>query len=486
MEQGRISRREALAAGAGLAGFTFLPARVLGRGGAVAPSEKLNIAFVGIGRRGSYNLRELSNLQHNIVALCDVDWRKLEGQQYPLAYQMVEQYPKAKRYDDWRVMLQEEDKNIDAVVVASTNHTHASVSLAAMKHGKHVYCEKPLSHSVEEVRAMQAAEKKYKVTTQTGCQGHSSEDCRLIVEAIRAGAIGTVREVHIFQNVTAGGRRYEYASVPKLIAEKHDLPKELKWDLWIGPAPFRDFNPTYLPGAWRNWLDFGDGVMGDYCCHSFDPVFWALDLALPEKVESRPDKDYDYTTNQQVHPNSAAVRWDFPARGKHPSLAMVWHYGRESGDIPLPPGWKKEDFLPPAGGGIIFGSQGAIVYGPIYASLPLTASSGAYKPVTWGTPTKVRMFPPELERDYKRPPKTLPRPFNHWWDWAESAKAGKPAGAGFSYGGPMTETALVGNIAATQKGKILYYDAKAARFENNPEADKLLRVPYREGWELPS
>jgi len=480
------SRREMLGGAGAIAGFTFLPSRVLGRAGFLAPSEKLNVAFVGIGRRGSYDLREVANLQHNVVALCDVDWRKLEGQQYPLAVEMLEQFPKARRYDDWRIMLQEEAKNIDAVLVASADHTHAAISIAAMKMGKHVYTEKPLAHSVEEVRAMQAAEKKYKVTTQTGCQGHSSEDCRLIVEWIRDGAIGTVREAHIFLSLNPPARRSSYADVLKTLAEKHEVPEEVKWDLWLGPAPYRDYNPAYLLGRWRSWVDFGEGPLGDYCCHYFDPIFWALDLGLPEKIEARPDRDYDWSTNKQVYPHSAAIRWDFPARGRQPSVAIVWHYGPDSGDIPMPPGWDPKEKLPAAGGGIIFGSQGAIVFGPIYASLPLTASTGEYKPVTWGTPTKIRMFPPELERDYKQPPKTLPRPFNHWWDWLESAKARKPAGAGFSYGGLMTETALLGNIACTQKGKILYYDPKAGRFENNPEANQLLRVSYRKGWELPA
>jgi predicted dehydrogenase len=480
-----MSRREMMAKSAGVAGFTFLPASVLGLGGAVPPSEKLNIAFVGIGRRGSYNLRELDNLGHNVSVLCDVDWQHYEGQQHPMAFQIVEQYPKARRYDDWRVMLEKEDKNIDAVVVATANHTHASIAIAAMKMRKHVYVEKPLAHSVEEVRAMQAAAKKYGVTTQTGCQGHSSEDCRLIVERVRAGIIGTVKEVHIFQNVTAGGRMYDYEKEPKIVTEKH-VPPDLKWDLWLGPAPYRGFNTEYIPGAWRSWFDFGDGVIGDYCCHSFDPVFWSLGLGLPTKIETRTEPSYNYdAVDRQIFPNSSDVRWDFPARGKTSELAMVWHYGRNAGDIPLPMGWDPKEILPPAGGGIIFGSQGAIVFGPIYASLPLTASSGNYKPVTWGTPYPVKIFPKELEAEYSKVEKTLPRPFNHWADFAESAKANKQAGAPFSYGGPMTETALLGNIGISQPGKIMYYDPEKMCFENNPEADKKLRVSYREGWELP-
>jgi predicted dehydrogenase len=480
-----LSRRDLLS-GAAAAGFTFLPSRVLGRGGAVPPSDKLNVAFVGIGTRGSFDLREMANLQHNVVALCDVDWRPLEGREYPTAIEIVANYPKAKRYDDWRVMLQEQDKNIDAVVVATANHSHAVVAINAMKMGKHVYCEKPLAHSVEEVRAMIAAEKKYKVTTQTGCQGHSSEDCRMLVEWIKDGAIGDVREVHIFQNLK-GGKKFDYAEVPKLVAEQHPVPDEVKWDLWLGPAPVRNFNPAYIPGTWRSWRDFGDGVIGDYCCHSFDPVFWALDLTLPERIESRPDAPFNAGTNSQTWPNSGIVRWDFPARGKMPPVAVIWHYGVDSGHIPLPKGWKAKDVLPPAGGGIFFGSQGAIVFGPVYASLPLSASTGEYKPVTWGTPTKIRMFPEELEKSYKVKNKlNLARPVNHWWDWAESAKAGKPAGAPFSYGGLLSETSALGNIGFTQPGRILNYDSKAGLFLNNDEANKLLKVSYRQGFTLPA
>jgi predicted dehydrogenase len=479
-----VSRREVLA-GAAVAGFTFLPSRVLGRAGFAAPSEKLNVAFVGIGTRGSFDLREMANLQHNVVALCDVDWRPLEGREYPTAIEISADYPKAKRYDDWRKMLEEQDKSIDAVVVASTNHTHAVVSLTAMKMGKHVYCEKPLAHSVEEIRAMIAAEKKYKVTTQTGCQGHSSEDCRMVVEWIKDGAIGDVREVHIFQNLK-GGKRFDYAELPKIVAEQHPVPEEVKWDLWIGPAPFRNFNPAYTPGTWRSWRDFGDGIIGDYCCHSFDPVFWALDLTLPERIESRPDAPFDPASNNQTWPNSGIVRWDFPARGAKPPVAVIWHYGLDYGHVPLPKGWAARDVLPPAGGGIFFGSQGAIVFGPIYASLPLAASKGDYKPVTWGTPTKIRMFPEELEKSYKvKKPLNLPRPFNHWWDWAESAKAGKPAGAPFSYGGLLSETSSLGNIGFLQPGKVLTYDSKAGLFLNNDEANKALKVSYRQGFTLP-
>ena len=498
----QLSRREMIAASAGAAAFTFLPSRVLGRGGATPPSEKLNIAFVGIGTRGSFNLRELNNLGHNIVAICDVDWRKSEPRpNRPRAWEMAETFSRARKYDDWRIMLQEQDKHIDAVVVSTPDHHHAVVSLAAMKMGKHVYCEKPMVHTVGEVRAMEAAGKKYQVTTQTGCQGHSSEDCRNLVEWVKDGAIGDVRDVHIFANNSAGtayaklhagngATEPRYADTLKRLSGQQPVPEGLWWDLWLGPAAFRPYNPLYL--GWRNFVDFGGGAVGNWCCHYFDPVVWSLDLGLPEKVEANTDAAFDWASNRQIYPNSAEVRWDFPARGKKPPVAVTWHYGPDGGTIPLPKYWK-DDYWPRFvstgelannGGGIIIGSQGAFVFGAISVSQPLSASTGQYKPVVWTPPETVRLIPDELDRSYKRPPKTLPRPYSHWADWVESAKAGKPAGAPFSYGGLLTELGLLANVAYRQKGQTLYYDGKAGRFTNSGEANSGLERIYREGFRL--
>jgi len=490
-----ITRREMLASATGAAGFTFLPARVLGRG-ATPPSEKLNVAVIGIGCRGEISVSELNNCQQNLVALCDVDWRPLEGYTHPRACEVIQRFPKAKRYDDWRIMLQEQDKNIDAVVVAAPDHVHAFASLTAMKMGKHVYCEKPLAHSIYEVRALMAAEKKYKVATQVGNQGHSSEDCCQIVEWIRDGAIGDVKEAHLFlrtgilgieppANVRSYTRILQYGDIPKVIAEDHAVPKDLNWDLWLGPAPFRPFNPVYLPNNWRRWRDFGTGTLGDYNCHYMDPVLWALDLGMPEKVEANPEAGYDPATNTQTFASAAEVRWDFPARGKKPPVAVTWHYGGNSGSIPLPMGWKEGDQLPKEGGGVFYGTKGSIVFGPIYASQPRSAAAGQYKPVAWGTPAKLRLYPEELDKSYKRPDPTLPRPFSHWMDWVEAAKAGKQGGSHFGYGGLLSQIAILGNIACLNKGKTLYFDAKKGEFKNNPQANRLFRRKYREGWTLP-
>ena len=511
----QISRRELIAAGTGVAGFTFLPARVLGRGGATPPSEKLNLAFVGIGARGSFNLRELDHLNQNIVALCDVDWRAREttgrGGRAGRAGQDVlrlgeaerlspilltsKYYPQAKKYDDYRRMLEEQDKNIDGVVVATPDHLHAPVALAAMKMNKHVYVEKNMCRTIEEGRRMMAFAKKYKVTTQTGNQGHASEDIRLIVEWFRDGLIGDVKLVHFFRGGTAssptptgsGELRVTYENVPKIVAEDHPVPENLLWDLWLGPAKFRGYNPAYLPGRWRAWLDFGTGNPGDYLNHILDPVFWALDLGYPNRVESDPEEGYDWATNKELYPWNGSMRWEFPARGKMPPVEVYYHYGNHKATIPRPPGWREGTDQLYNTGGIMYGSKGAIVFGSIHASLPMTASTGGYKPVPWGTPDKVLIFPPELDKEYKRPAPTLPRVFNHWADWVESAKAGKPAGSPFSYGGVMSEIALIGNAANAERGKILEFDGKAGRFKNSNEANEMVvKRSYREGWALPA
>ncbi|MGA2726000.1 MAG: Gfo/Idh/MocA family oxidoreductase [Bryobacteraceae bacterium] len=503
----QITRRELIAASTGVAGFTFLPARVLGRGGAIPPSEKLNLAFVGIGARGTLDLRELAHLDQNVVALCDVDWRPRDtagrggragkAGAMPQAYSQVQllgQYPQAKKYDDWRRMLQEEQKNIDGVVVATPDHHHAPVSLTAMKMAKHVYVEKPMCHSIEEARIMMAFEKKYKVTTQTGNQGHSSEDCRNVVEWVRDGAIGDVKLVHLFRRQFAGGGAapgglaVTYENVPKLLAEDHPVPENLLWDLWLGPAKFRPFNPVYVPGRWRAWLDFGTGNPGDYLIHIFDPVAWALELGYPNRVEADPEPGYDWATNKQLHPWSGQMRWDFPARGKKPPVTVYYHYGEFNETIPRPPGWKEGEDKFNSIGGVLYGSKGAITFGAIHAADPLKASTGGYTTVnSYGVPERLRIFPPELDKEYKRPAPSLPRPLNHWSDWVESAKAGQPAGSHFGYGGVITEMALMGVVASTQRGKILEYDTKAGRFKNNDEANKLIFVKgsYRDGWALP-
>jgi predicted dehydrogenase len=472
----QISRRGMLAA----AGFTFLPSHVLGRGRAIGPNDKVNIAYIGIGgMHGPRAFQELTG-HNNVVALCEVDWRTFPNRQ-STALQTAAKYPAAKRFDDWRVMLQEMDKNIDAVVVCTADHTHAHPSITAMKMGKHVFCEKPLAHSVHEVRAMMAAERKYKVSTQMGIQGHASEDVRSMVEWIRDGAIGTVKEVHVFEGARvtppgdgARGRggRGPYDAMQR-VNEVIPIPPEVKWDLWLGPAPARPYNPMYLQAAWRGWLDFGTGMLGDHGSHFFDVPCWALDLGYPENIEAETDADYDPVQNRQMWPRMAVVRYAFPARGKRPALKLTWHANHMP---PLPDGWKPEDQFP-SGGGMFVGTKGWITYGSIYTSLSAVRQGAK--------PSVVKLYPAALDKEYRRPAKTLPRPESVWLQWIDAIRAGKPGDAAFSFSGMVTDLCLLGNIAMRQKGKILHYDAKKAKFADE-SANAMMQTPCREGWPLPS
>jgi len=260
---GKISRRNFIGGTAAAAAFTIVPRSVLGGAGNVAPSEKLNIAGVGVGGRGGGDLEAVSS--QNIVALCDVDWRQAD--------RAFRRYSGARKYKDFRQMLDKEDKNIDAVIVATPDHVHAVASIAAIKRGKHVYCEKPLTHSVYEARMVAQAAREHKVATQMGNQGQASEETRLMCEYIWGGAIGPVREVHVWTDRPLRGLSDVYW--PQGVGRPTDtppVPDTLDWDLWLGPAAERPYNPAYVPFKWRGWWDFGTGALGDIGCHSIDPA----------------------------------------------------------------------------------------------------------------------------------------------------------------------------------------------------------------------
>jgi predicted dehydrogenase len=368
-------------------------------------------------------------------------------------------------------MLQETDKQIDALLVCSADHTHAIASITAMKMGKHVYCEKPLGNTIQQARALIAAERKYnKVSTQLGLQGHAGEDGRMLVEWIRDGAIGTVTQIDIFDNSRERAAA-EYYGRLQHIHDEIPIPATVKWDLWLGPAAYRTFSPLYLPGRWRDWVDFGTGALGDHLPHYLDPVYWALDLGLPESIEAETDPEYGVQEESQFHPNRSTVRYRFPARGKRPGVNMTWrgHWTQE-----IPKGWNPEKSFPQTGG-IITGTQGTIVYGAIFNGKP-----------GQNVPDMVTLLPAELDKEYKRPVKTLPRPASHWLEWVERSKAGKPGDANFAYGGRVTEMALLGNIAIHHKGQKLEFDAKTERFTNSDSANRMFDRPAREGWALPA
>ena len=441
-----VSRREFLGGAAAAATFLVVPRHVLAQSGTTPPSEKLNIAGIGAGGMGGGDINAVSG-GNNIVALCDVDLRRAST---------IKKFPDAKVYRDFRKMFDEMAKNIDAVVVGTPDHTHAVAAMAAITRGKHVYCEKPLAHSVGEVRALMKAAQEHKVVTQLGNQGHSFESCRLLCEWIWDGAIGSVHTVHCGCSAVNSG----IDALPRL-KQKHDVPAELEWDLWLGPAQERPYCPAYLPGSWRGWVPFGNGTIGDWVCHVVDPVFWALDLGAPKTVVAQA-KDYDPKTQGDAYPKGDIITFEFPAKEKRGAVTLVWHSGTER--IPRAPDLEP-DRKPVDTGALVYGDKGTITYG----------SHGA---------GGVRIIPEAKMKAYKLPEKTIPRAKEHHEDWLRAIREGKKAGSDFSYGGPLTEIALLGVIALKVPGTKLEWDAPNLRFTNSDEANQHLNPPCRQGWSL--
>jgi predicted dehydrogenase len=436
----------AVSAAAGAALFTVVPRRVLGRG-QTPPSDKLAVAGIGIGGMGAANLRELES--EAIVALCDVDPGYAAG--------TIKRYPSAEVFTDYRVLL-EKRKDIDAVVIATPDHTHAVITMAAMKAGKHVYTQKPLTHDVWEARQLTLAAKASKLTTQMGIQGHSGEGIRLVVEWIRAGLIGEVREVDGWCDLSyyPWGHAYWSSKWGERPADTPALPAGLDWDLWIGPAPFRPYHPAYHPLVWRCWWDFGVGMMGDRGAHTLDAAVWALELDAPETVEATSSG-----LNAETHPLTAIVTYRFPARGARPPVKLTWYEGTRA---PRPEELEDGRKMPDEGGLVFKGAKGKIMCG-VYGDGP-------------------RLIPEKLMQDTSRPEKTIARVAgSHEQEWARACKAGKKAGAAFEYSGPLTEICLLGNVAKRLDTRIAW-DSANLRVTNHPEAETLIRRPYRPGWSL--
>jgi predicted dehydrogenase len=447
-----ISRRKFLSNSA-LAAFSlyYIPSRLLG---ADAPSNKLNIAGIGVGGMGGGNLRQCE--RENIIALCDVD-SKYAGRTF-------KRYPKAKVYKDYRVMF-DKQKDIDAVVIATPDHTHAVITIAAMERGMHVYCQKPLTHTVYEARKITEAARKYKVQTQMGNQGHSSEHIRLLKEWLTDGAIGDVREVHAWTDRPVGGHVWSNFAVRARPKDKPPVPKTLDWDLWLGPVAYRHYHPEYHPTKWRAWLDFGTGALGDMGCHIIDPAFWGLDLGAPESIQAT-STHWQKEVSSETFPRASIVRFKFPARGKRPPVKLTWYDGRLL--PPIPDALEKGRKLP-GSGALIIGDKGCMLHG----------SHGA---------GGLRIIPEAKMREYKRPEKTIPRvKGSHEGDWLRACKEGKngtPASSNFDYGGPLTEMALLGMLAIRMKDQKLEWDAENLKFKNNDAANELLHIKYRDGWHL--
>ncbi len=438
-----LGRREFLGKGArvaaGVAAFQVAPRHVLGGVAYAAPSEKLNIAGIGIGGMGGGNLRNLQS--ENIVALCDVD--------HQYAAKTIGQFPDAATYTDYRVML-EKQKDIDAVVIGTPDHTHAIISLAAMRAGKHVYCQKPLTHTVGEARKLALVAKETSVCTQMGIQGHSGKGARQVVEWIRAGVIGEVREVIAWCSLTyyPWGHASWSSKCDVRPEETPPVPEGLDWDLWLGPAPHRPYHPCYHPRTWRSWWDFGCGMMGDRGAHTLDPVVWALELGQPTRIDGS-----NTDLNPETHPIASIARYEFPARGSRPPVTLTWYDGLQP---PRHPDVEKPSDLGDGEGGALFiGDKGLLTCGT-YGNSP-------------------RLLPESKMKDFTPPPETLPRiKGSHEMEWVRACKSGQPAGADFSYSGPLTETALLGNVAKRLPATLLEWDGESLTFLNSPEANALV------------
>jgi predicted dehydrogenase len=470
-ETSKSTRRQFITTTASAAAaVTILPRHVLGGPGFVAPSDKVNVAIVGVGGQGRSNLRSLfQEGDCQVIAIADPceEW-DLSPYYYggkagrgPIKAEIEETYRaktpnyKCAAYEDFRVML-EKEKAIDAVLIATPDHLHAYVSIIAMRAGKHVYCEKPLTHNVWEARAVARVAKETGVATQMGNQGRSSEGHRETAEWIWDGAIGAVREVHAW----SGAGHFGPGTGGRPVGTP-DVPKGLNWDLWLGPRESRPYNPAYAPFNWRGWWAFGGGALPDMAVHNLDPAFDALNLDSPETMEATaPGVD------DEVCSTGLLVTYRFGARGNRGPLTVSWYDGGLR--PPTPMGIDPEDpkqRLGEGDNGILFiGAKGMI-----------TCAGWSGMP---------RLLPLELHREYKRPEKTLARVEGHHADWLQACKGGTPASSNFEYGARLSELILLGNVALRTR-KLLRWDGPNMKATNAPEADQYLREPYRAGWELP-
>lgn len=402
----------------------------------------MNIAGVGVGGQGGGVLGDMKG--ENIVALCDVDWARAAG--------TFNAFPNAERFKDYRVMF-EKRKDIDAVMIATPDHMHAPIALAAMRAGKHVYVEKPMAHTVEEARVMTKVAKETGLVTQMGNNGHAGDGLRLTREWIQAGAIGSVREVHGWSD--RPGRWWNQPA--ERPAEGMTPGADLDWDLWLGCAHPRPYHRDYHPFAWRGWFDFGTGALGDMAVHNLDPAFYALDLGSPVAAEAQTSE-----MGRETYSAWQIITFEFAEQGTQPALEMTWYDG---GKLPPKPA-DLADEIDLSDNGILFvGDKGTIFCG---------GWSGA-----------PRLFPASRREAFVRPPRTIPRSIGHRAEWIQACKDGKPedAKAGFAYSGPFTEALLVGNLAARLQRRV-EWDSVNGRASNLPEAEPLIRKNYRAGFGL--
>ena len=447
MSTRQMNRRSFLQTSAAISGAVTFSAPNILRGHNL--NERLNIAMIGLGNRGQRNTGYFE--AENIVALCDVNKEKLD-----IAAKF---YPKARRVEDFRRLFDRE-KEFDAVVVSTPEHTHAFATLPALQLDKHVYCEKPLTHNIEEARIIRMAARRTKVATQMGTQNHANDNYRRVVELIQTGTIGDVREVHVWHSRAWGWHESEQAArdakdrfiVIRTPKESQPIPSGLDWDLWVGPAPARPFHNDYFEGpCWYRWWDFGNGTMSDLGSHFIDLPFWALKLEAPLTVEAKGPKPH-----HDIAPASMQAIYEYGARGELPPVKLTWYQGLEKPQI-----WNEKGIPQWANGHLFVGDKGMLL--------------SDYR--------KHVLRPEEKFANVKGPDPFIPRSPGHHEDWVAACKGGAPTLSNFEYSGLLTEANHLGNVAY-RAGKKIYWDTNEMRASNAPDAEQYIRRDYRRGWKL--
>jgi len=444
----------AAAGGAAAWSVTVVPRHVLGGPDHLPPSERVRVAGIGAGGMGGGDIATHAKNGAEIVALCDVDDRRAAGS--------FAAFPKAARYKDFRRMFDKEANRIDAVTVGTPDHIHAVASAAAIRAGKHVYCQKPLTHTLVESRTLTQAARAAGVMTQMGNQGHATEGARLTNEWIQAGVIGEIREVHTWSD-RAGLLWKQGIGRP---AETPPVPATLDWNLWLGPVRERPYHPIYAPVGWRGWWDFGSGALGDMGAHIIDHPVWALGLGPPAVVEARATLDGTILPgnrrNLETYPIASIITFEFPARGDHPPVTLTWYEGGLM--PPTPPemarakGWRRLH----DNGVLYVGTKGKMHH----------SSHG-------GMP---QLLPSELHEAAVKVPKTMKRSPGHYEEWLLACKGGPKPVSNFDYAGPLTEILLLGLLALRAPGRRLEWDSANMKIKNAPELNPFVHIEYRKGW----
>ena len=436
----KLNRRQAAQNVAAIGAGLWLGSTADSSRAAKSPNEKLNVAFIGIGGRGSANLKGVGKTE-NVVGLCDVDDKRAGG--------WYEKYPNAKKYFDFRIMLEEMEKSIDAVVVSTPDHMHFHPAMMALGMGKHLYCEKPLAHNVWEIRQITDTARRQRVATQLGNQRHAYDNMRRVVELIRSGAIGTVTEAYSW----VGGDR----GMPAIPKKPAPVPVSLKWDLWIGPAKFRPYatnekgQGALAPYNWRFWWDYGTGETGNWGCHILDIPFWALDLKYPTRVDASGPEVHDVTT-----PKAMATRFEFPSNAKRPGITLHWAHAKSG------PAILKQKGISGKGHNTLFvGTKGMLICG-----------FGSHA-----------LLPKEQFNDFTRPAQSIPKSPGFYQEWITACKGGPAATCNFEYTGPLAETVILGNTAFRAGGGF-DWSAKTLTAGGNAKAGQYIRTEYRKGWEI--